>query len=84
MGMFKSENADVEMAKALAPLLSSLSGGKGRLAHRLEALAQVLAAANITGTGWSTMEVDWKIVDGETVPFMKLTAIDGSQITKEG
>ncbi len=82
--MFNTRSArQHEKTLALVGMVNSIAsaavGSKGRGAERMEAMAQVVAALGFDAKSIKSVEIGWKIIDGEYCPTLKMES-SGEQI----
>lgn len=80
--MFKTRSTlQNEQALALVSMVSSIANAtvnsKGKGAERMEAMAQVVAALGFDAGSIKSVEISWKVIDGEYCPVLKMESITG-------
>jgi hypothetical protein len=85
--MFKRKSTQHnEQALALIGMISSMANasGKGRGAERMEAMAQVVAAMGFDAESIKSVEIDWKLINGEYCPVLRIKSKEGiNEITQK-
>ncbi len=80
--MFK-RRSDTKQEQTLAlidmigSVMSTAATSKGKGAERMEAMALVVAALGFDAKSIKSIEIDWKVIDGEYCPTLKMKTIDG-------
>ena len=69
----------IELLGVLAAFAEASASSKGRGAERMEAMAQVVVALGFDAQSIESVEVDWKVIDGEYLPTIKINSKTNSK-----